>query len=206
MLCPPPALFCVQSTVSQLTKQLDAERTQRECAGRAGVPSRPEGSVGSGSAIAMRSAIPTACPACCSRPIPLTRTRTHTSPPSCPPPPAAGDTLRETILLLEREVSTMEQRMNAAKTEASTLKKKLEEVSAWCCGWRRGLEAGPEARGASARAASCGIASGPEVCALTAQCDYSAPALTRCPFRVSSHASASAPCRSRCRCPASAPP
>lgn len=42
--------------------------------------------------------------------------------------PAAGDTLRETILLLESEVSSMEQRMNSAKTEAQALKKKLDDV------------------------------------------------------------------------------
>ncbi len=60
--------------------------------------------------------------------------------PACPPPSAApfparaaflsaGDTLRETILLLESEVSSMEQRMNSAKTEAQALKKKLDDVS-----------------------------------------------------------------------------
>lgn len=60
-------LSTMQNTVTQLTKQLEQERTQR-------------------------------------------------------------DTLRETILLLEGEVSSMEQRMNSAKTEAAALKKKLDNV------------------------------------------------------------------------------
>ncbi|KAL4451967.1 hypothetical protein ABPG75_007629 [Micractinium tetrahymenae] len=61
-------LTTMQNTVTQLTKQLEQERTQR-------------------------------------------------------------DTLRETILLLEGEVSSMEQRMNSAKTEAAALKKKLDDVN-----------------------------------------------------------------------------